>query len=60
MHISRSYLNKKQYTFDAVFNESADTPAIYHAVIHPLVQRVCDGYSAGTQFTSLKPYTLVA
>ena len=44
--ISRSFLNKKQYLFDAVFNESADTQDIYSSLVRPLVQHVDDGYSA--------------
>lgn len=43
--VSRSFLNKKQYLFDAVFNESADTQEIYNSLIRPLVQRVDDGYN---------------
>ena len=46
VEISRSFLNKKQYAFDAVFDESADTAQVYESLVHPLVLHVLDGYSA--------------
>ena len=46
VEISRSFLNKKQYAFDAVFDESADTAQVYESLVQPLVPHVLDGYSA--------------
>ena len=46
VEISRSFLNKKQYAFDAVFDESADTAQVYESLVHPLVLHVLEGYSA--------------
>ena len=44
--ISRSFLNKKHYTFDATYGASSHTSEIYEDMVHPLVRHVIDGYSA--------------
>jgi len=60
--ISRSFLNKKQYLFDAVFGETAHTTEIFQSVVHPHVKHVVEGYSAVVtaygQSATGKTYTL--